>query len=139
MQSDFQILEESHRSRTERDPALFPLGLVSFLARKCILLEWMKETPPTVTLCYREIFGLLPHERMSAALTDDVEPFLKIWKPVLDYLPVELKHAPLRVNTLLSGRKFRQVPYETFLHVSFLDRCIALRSCESCRTDHTHM
>lgn len=63
------------KTTIRKDPALFILGLPSkevalshnqyklldkllLLARKCILLRWIKETPPTVTIWYREIFGV---------------------------------------------------------------------------------
>lgn len=97
------------KTTIRKDPGLLILGLPSkelalphnhyklldkllLLARKCILLKWVKDTPPSVTIWYREIFSVLPHERISAVLRGNEGLFLKIWNPVLDYLPSVLKH-----------------------------------------------
>lgn len=38
------------------------------VARKCILIRWIKEIPPSVTQWYKEIFTVLPHERIAKVL-----------------------------------------------------------------------
>ncbi|MGH0124939.1 UNVERIFIED_CONTAM: hypothetical protein FKN15_020825 [Acipenser sinensis] len=93
--------------RLERDPWLFLLGLMSgtigltsgqlklmtkllFVARKCILINWIKDNPPTTNQWYTEMFKILPLERLSAVVKGDEESFLSIWHPFLDLLPNDL-------------------------------------------------
>ena len=90
-----------------KDPGLFILGLPPKLgvldpkrtkllykllcvARKCILFNWIKEKPPSITQWYREIYRVFPMERLSAKLKDKEEDFLNIWQPLIDYLPRDL-------------------------------------------------
>lgn len=65
------------------------LDKLLLLARKCILLRWIRDKPPTVTMWYKEIFSVLPHERISAVMKGNGQLFLIIWKPLIDYLPSE--------------------------------------------------
>lgn len=57
------------------------------MARRCILLQWIKVQPPSVTQWYRETFKILPMERISALNKGNTIVFDKIWQPLLDYLP----------------------------------------------------
>jgi len=105
--------------KIKKDPGVFFLGLPSrdlhltalhyklfekllLVARKCILQNWIKTLPPRVTLWYREIFNILPHERLHAVVNGKDELFLKVWTPFLDYIPAGLK------NLLLLGRQFSE-------------------------------
>lgn len=105
--------------KIKKDPGVFLLGLPSralhltalhykllekllLVARKCILQNWIKTLPPSVTLWYREIFNILPHERIQAGVKGRDELFLKVWTPFLDYIPADLK------NLLLMGRQFSE-------------------------------
>lgn len=72
------------------------------VARKCILQNWIKTLPPCVTLWYKEIFNILPHERLQAVVKGKDELFLKVWTPFLYYMPADLK------NLLLIGRQFSE-------------------------------
>lgn len=102
-----KIISEILHFEIKKDPCVFLVGLPSrvfqlsasrytllekllFIARKCILHNWIKESPPTVTLWYREIFNTLPHERLQALTKGRDGKFLKIWSPFLDYLPDDL-------------------------------------------------
>lgn len=93
------------KTKVTKDPGLFLLGLQSktvtlpslkfklldkllLLARKCILLRWIGDKP-TVTMWYKEIFSVLPHERITAELKENEQLFLITWQPLMDYLPAE--------------------------------------------------
>lgn len=54
------------------------LDKLLLLARKCILLRWIRDKPPTVTMWYKEIFSVLPHERISAVMKGNGQLFLII-------------------------------------------------------------
>ena len=90
-----------------KDPGQFLLGLPSklgvldprrakllnkllCLARKCILFNWIQEKPPSVTQWYREIYRVLPMERLTAKLKGRDDNFIRVWRPLIDYLPGDL-------------------------------------------------
>lgn len=102
-----QELSGIFQVKMRKDPGLFILGLPSsevtlthlkfklcdkllLLARKCILINWITDKPPTVTLWYREIFRVLPHERLSAVVKVNERSFNEMWAALLNYLPDEL-------------------------------------------------
>ncbi|KAG5263125.1 hypothetical protein AALO_G00282850 [Alosa alosa] len=104
-----RILSETLEVEIKKDPCVFLVGLPSrqfqlsaskytllekllLIARKYIFHNWIKESPPTITQWYKEIFNFLPHERLQAIIKGRDERFLKIWSPFLDYLPQELGH-----------------------------------------------
>lgn len=66
------------------------------LARKCILINWINDKPPTVTLWYREIFRVLPHERLGAVGRGNERSFNEMWAPLLNYLPDKLTQLVMR-------------------------------------------
>uniref|UniRef100_A0A3B3HSL8 Reverse transcriptase domain-containing protein n=1 Tax=Oryzias latipes TaxID=8090 RepID=A0A3B3HSL8_ORYLA len=89
------------------DPALFLLNISSkklpvtaaelillkkllLLARRCVLLQWIREKPPTVTQWYKEMFQIFPMEHLSASLRGNDDDFYRIWQPLLNYLPDDL-------------------------------------------------
>uniref|UniRef100_A0AAY4BML7 Reverse transcriptase domain-containing protein n=3 Tax=Denticeps clupeoides TaxID=299321 RepID=A0AAY4BML7_9TELE len=105
--------------KLKADPGLFLLGLPSkrqatslkldaksyrlldkllLVARKCILIRWIKNTPPSVTQWYREIFAVLPHERLAAVLRDNINSFQNVWSPFLDHLSPNVREMVLCVN-----------------------------------------
>ncbi len=94
------------------DPGLFLLGLPSkrqamsltldaksykllykllLEARKCILIRWIKNTPPSVTQWYREIFAVLPYERLAAVLRGNIQSFQNVSSPFIDHLPPDMR------------------------------------------------
>uniref|UniRef100_A0AAY4AMN0 Reverse transcriptase zinc-binding domain-containing protein n=1 Tax=Denticeps clupeoides TaxID=299321 RepID=A0AAY4AMN0_9TELE len=102
--------------KLKADPGLFLLGLPSkrqatslkldaksyrlldkllLVARKCILIRWIKNTPPSVTQWYREIFAVLPHERLAAVLRDNINSFQNVWSPFLDHLSPNVREMVL--------------------------------------------
>lgn len=44
---------------------------------------------PIVTLWYKEICNVLPHEKIGSVHKDNDQSFLNIWKPLMNHLPVE--------------------------------------------------
>ena len=97
-------LDKVFKSKITMKPGLFLLSLpdrriplnpsnvtllhkLLVLARKCILFNWIMDKPPTVRQWHREIQKVLPMERMSARSKGNEDIFIKIWKPLLDYLP----------------------------------------------------
>ena len=108
-----KVISEVLEVEIKRDPSVFLVGLPSkvlhlpsprytllekllLTARKCILLHWIKECPPTITLWYREIFNILPHEKLVAIIKGKEGLFLKIWSPFIDYLPEDLRSLLMR-------------------------------------------
>ena len=98
-----------------KDPGQFLLGLPSktgvldprrskllnkllLLARKCILFNWIQDTQ-----WYREIFRVLPMERLSAKLKGKDDIFLNLWWPLISYLPRDLSAVINRGNDSLEG------------------------------------
>ncbi|CAG5927161.1 unnamed protein product, partial [Menidia menidia] len=59
-------------------------------------IERFLDKPPTITQWYREIFRVLPHERLSAVLKGNEKHFIDMWSPVLSYLPKELTQLVMR-------------------------------------------
>uniref|UniRef100_A0A3P9IJZ9 Reverse transcriptase domain-containing protein n=1 Tax=Oryzias latipes TaxID=8090 RepID=A0A3P9IJZ9_ORYLA len=113
------VISDIFKLKIKRDPGVFLLGLPSrklqiptahykllekllLIARKCILIHWIKESPPTVTLWYREVFCTLPHERLHAVMEGREEMFLTTWTPFLNHLPADLK------GLLLQGQNIKQ-------------------------------
>ena len=97
-------LNNIFKSSIEMTPGLFLLSLperntslntsnvlllqkLLVLARRCILLNWVSEKPPTVTQWYREIFRILPMEKLNAKLKNDEQLYVDTWKPFLDHMP----------------------------------------------------
>ncbi|XDV45285.1 hypothetical protein PO909_013405 [Leuciscus waleckii] len=112
-----KVVSGIFKMEIKKDPGVFLLGLPSrdlhlnalhhklldkllLIARKCILQNWIKTSPPSITLWYREIFNILPHERLHAVVKGKDKLFLKVWSPFLVYIPADLK------NLLLMGRQF---------------------------------
>lgn len=56
---------------------------------KCILINWVKDNPPTVTLWYRELLRVIPHERVAAILGGNEDLLLNV-TPLLTYFPDDL-------------------------------------------------
>ena len=100
-------------TRIEKTPGLFLLNLpdknlslntsyyllfkkLIFLARKCILFNWITDFPPTIAQWYREIFRVLPMERLCARAKNSLDMFNELWKPLFSHLPDNLA-------TLLQG------------------------------------
>ena len=100
-------LSDIFKVKIKKDPGAFILGLPSkemnltppqfqlidkllLSARKCILIHWIKDKPPTIQIWYREIFGVLPHERLCALHRGNEALFQTLWAPMLDYFPTEV-------------------------------------------------
>lgn len=83
------------------NPGLFLLGLLDeglplsklqqkllykliWLARRCILFQWIKRRPATVNQWYGKIFKVLPMEHLSSVLKGNQRHFKKLWGHFLD-------------------------------------------------------
>ena len=108
-------LSDIFKVKIKKDPGAFILGLPSkeinltplqfklldkllLSARKCILINWIAEKPPTVQMWYREIFGVLPHERLSAGARGTETAFQLVWAPLLTYFPAEISRILLKAQ-----------------------------------------
>ena len=108
-------LSDIFKVKIKKDPGAFLLGLPSkeinltpvqfklldkllLSARKCILINWIKDNPPTVQMWYREIFGVLPHERLEASHRSNEASFHLVWNPLLNYFPAEISRILLKAQ-----------------------------------------
>ena len=58
--------------------------ILLYLARKTILKLWIHEDIPTLDDWYREVLAVLPLEKLTYILRDNMEGFTRVWQPVLD-------------------------------------------------------
>ena len=88
--------------KLEMDPLLLLLGLPSrrltskhnkrlyciltYAARKNILLQWINEKVPTVKGWQKVVFDMVPLEYLTCILHSKTDQFYKIWKPFLNYI-----------------------------------------------------
>lgn len=94
-------LSKIFKNKIKKDPGVFLLGLPSrelhlstthdklfekllLAAWKCVLQNWVQPLPPSITLWYKELFSILPHERLEVAVKSKDHLFLTIWTPVLN-------------------------------------------------------
>lgn len=110
-----QELSKIFSLKVRKDSGLFILSLPSktlslsrtdfklcdkllFLARRCILKQWISDKPPTVTQWYQEAYKVLPLERLTARMKGDDNWFEGTWSAFLKYLP------PLLRDTVNKGK-----------------------------------
>ena len=110
-----QELSKIFSLKVRKDSGLFILSLPSktlslsrtdfklcdkllFLARRCILKQWISDKPPTVTQWYQEAYKVLPLERLTARMKGDDNWFEGTWWAFLKYLP------PLLRDTVNKGK-----------------------------------
>ncbi len=58
-----------------------------YVARKCILVVWIKDKPPTGDQRYNETFRILPLERLGAVSNGNKAEFENVWSPFFCSLP----------------------------------------------------
>lgn len=60
------------------------IEILLYIARKTILKLWISKDCPTIEDWYTELLRILPLERLTYTLHDNIDTFLAIWQPVLD-------------------------------------------------------
>ena len=67
-------------------PSMKLLKVLLFNARRCILLQWISDSVPTISHWTRSIMELLPLEAIRFWLNDKPFRFFQIWDPFLEYV-----------------------------------------------------
>ena len=62
------------------------LIILSFLAKKCILLRWSAPQVPTVGMWLSQISSLLPLEKLTYDLNHNPDRFWRLWRPLHSFL-----------------------------------------------------
>lgn len=65
-------------------------SILTFAARKNILLQWVSDRTPTVGGWRKIIFELIPLEYLTYVVHHSVEQFYRMWHPFLDYIGPDL-------------------------------------------------
>lgn len=73
------------------------LQILLHCARKCILLLWITDKPPSIAQWVGIVTNVIPWEAFSSVLNHKPYQFYKIWDPFLEYL------GPDKAQTLISG------------------------------------
>lgn len=60
------------------------IGILLYIARKTILNFWISKDTPALDDWYKEVLRVLPLEKLTYTLHENVEGFIKTWQPVLD-------------------------------------------------------
>jgi len=60
--------------------------IVTYAARKNILLQWINERIPTVKGWQGVVFDLVPLEYLTCILHLKTDQFYKVWEPYLNYV-----------------------------------------------------
>ena len=62
------------------------LKVLLYSARRCVLLQWISDSAPTISQWTRSVMELIPLEAISFWLKDKPFKFFQIWNPFLDYI-----------------------------------------------------
>ena len=65
-------------------------NVLTFAARKNIIVQWISDKGPSVSGWRKVIFELFPLEYLTCILHDKVNQFYKIWQPYLNYIGPDL-------------------------------------------------
>ena len=65
------------------------LKILLFCARRCILLTWVSEEPPSITQWISSVLVFMPLEALSFYLREEPFHFYKVWSPFIAYLGPE--------------------------------------------------
>ena len=57
--------------------------ILLYLARKTILKLWIHKEIPTLDDWYKEVMAVIPLERLTYILRDNMEGFIRVWQPIL--------------------------------------------------------
>lgn len=66
------------------------LCILTFCARKNILLKWIDCKPPTIAGWHKVIFDMIPMEYLTYRSKCKIKIFYRIWSPFLDYIGTRL-------------------------------------------------
>ncbi len=105
-------LERIFHVNIEMDPTSLILGLSSdylktaankrlyniltFVARKNILLHWVRDKVPSICGWRKIIFELIPLEYLTNVIHHSVDQFYRVWCPFLDYIGPDLSSLLLK-------------------------------------------
>ena len=70
--------------------------ILTYAARKNILLQWIKEEVPTVESWQRVVFALVPLEYLTCILHSKTDQFCKVWEPYLNYVEPDVSNIMLQ-------------------------------------------
>lgn len=84
---DGQITDRNHRR-------LF--NVLTFAARKNILLFWIKNAAPTKISWHNIIIDCIPSEYITCMLHSKIDVFFKVWDPYLQHIGPKLSSSLLR-------------------------------------------
>ena len=65
-------------------------NILTFAARKNILLQWVSDKVPSVCGWRKIIFELIPLEYLTNVIHHSVDQFCRVWRPFLDYIGPDL-------------------------------------------------
>ena len=85
---DGQITDSNHRRL---------LNILTFAARKNILLFWIKDAVPTKKSWHNIIMDCIPSEYITCILHSKIDVFYKVWDPYLQHI------GPTLSSSLLHG------------------------------------
>ena len=61
-------------------------NILTFAARKNILLQWINDKRPSVNGWWKVLLELIPLEYLTNIIHHKVDQFYKIWQPYMNYL-----------------------------------------------------
>lgn len=88
----------SDRLKTAVNKRLY--NILTFAARKKILLQWVSDKIPSDCGWRKIIFELIPLEYLTSVIHYSVDQFYRVWRPFLDYIRPDLS------SILLKGRLY---------------------------------
>ena len=71
-------------------------NILTFAARKNILLHWVKDKVPSICGWRKIIFDLIPLEYLTNVIHYSVDQFYRVWSPFLDYIGPDLSSLLLK-------------------------------------------
>lgn len=94
--SPLQCVLAARVDSARNNPNAKLIGILLYAARKSILKLWISKDTPSLDDWYKEVLRILPLERLTYTIHDNVDGFIKIWQPVLDSVD------PSNLNFVLS-------------------------------------
>ncbi len=88
-------MDPSKHARTSTSKRLY--NILTFAARKNILLQWVSDKAPSVSGWQKIISELIPLEYLTGIMHSSVDQFFRVWQPYLNYIGHDLS------STLLKG------------------------------------
>jgi len=60
------------------------IGILSYMARNTFLKFWIHKDIPTLNDWYKKVMSIVPLEKLTYTLHDNMGAFARVWQPVLD-------------------------------------------------------